>query len=153
MTFQEFRIRRNPDCPLCGDQPTINQLIDYQQFCGVRGEEPAAPAAGEGQFETTVEELKRRLERNEHVFILDVRNPEEYQICRIPGSTLLPLPELAQRYRQLDPQRELIVHCKSGMRSLKATQFLREKGFQKVKNLKGGILAWADKVDPTMPKY
>jgi len=153
MTFQEFKVRRNPQCPMCGDQPTITKLIDYDQFCGIRGEEAPAPATAENQWETTVEELKRRLDRHEDLFILDVRNPEEYQICRIPGSTLLPLPQLAQRFGELDPARELIVHCKSGMRSLKATQFLRAQGFRNVKNLKGGILAWADKIDPAMPQY
>ena len=99
------------------------------------------------------EELKKRIDNGENVFILDVRNPEEYQICRIPGSTLLPLPALPQRFRELDPERDMVVHCKSGMRSAKAIQFLREQGFRKLTNLKGGILAWADKVDPGMMKY
>ena len=103
--------------------------------------------------EVTAEELKRRLDRGEDLFILDVRNPPEFQICRIPGSTLLPLPELPQRFGELDPNRELVVHCKSGMRSAKAIEFLRQQGFTKLKNLKGGILAWADKVDPGMPRY
>jgi adenylyltransferase/sulfurtransferase len=152
MSFQEFKVRRNPRCPLCGDRPSITKLIDYEQFCGLRGQEPS-PTAAETSWETTVEELKGRLDRHENVFILDVRNPEEYQICRIPGSTLIPLPELPRRFRELDRDRELIVHCKSGMRSLKATQFLRQQGFEKVKNLKGGIHAWAEKIDPTMPKY
>ena len=153
MTFQQFKVRRNPKCPLCGDHPTITKLIDYEQFCGIRGEEPASAPVSNNQWETTVEELKRRLDRHDNVFILDVRNPEEYQICRIPGSTLIPLPELPRRFQELDRNRELIVHCKSGMRSLKATQFLRQQGFSNVKNLKGGILAWADKIDPTVPKY
>jgi sulfur-carrier protein adenylyltransferase/sulfurtransferase len=152
MSFQEFKVRRNPRCPVCGDRPTITQLIDYEQFCGMRGQEAPAPA-GEVSGETTVEELKHRLDRQEKVFILDVRNPEEYQICRIPGSQLIPLPELPRRFQELDPGSEIIVHCKSGMRSLKAQGFLRQQGFQKVVNLKGGILAWADKVDRTMPKY
>jgi adenylyltransferase/sulfurtransferase len=152
MSFREFKVRRNPKCPMCGDNPTIKQLIDYDQFCGVRGQEAPAPAASAGS-ETTPEELKKRLDRGEAVFILDVRNPEEYQICRIPGSTLVPLPSLPQRVGELDRGRELVVHCKSGMRSAKAIAFLREQGFTKLVNLKGGILAWADKVDPTMPKY
>jgi adenylyltransferase/sulfurtransferase len=153
MKFQEFKVRRNPKCPMCGDQPTITQLIDYEQFCGIRGQEqgPAAPA--ESQWEITVEELKRRLDQNDKVFILDVRNPEEFQICRIPGSTLLPLPELPQRFKELNPDQEMVIHCKSGMRSLKATNFLRQQGFQKIKNLKGGILAWAEMIDPSVPKY
>jgi adenylyltransferase/sulfurtransferase len=152
MTFQEFKVRRNPRCPLCGDHPTITKLIDYEQFCGVRGQEPA-PAATGGEWETTVEELKARLDRRDKVFILDVRNPEEYQICRIPGSTLIPLGELSHRFQELDRESELVVHCKSGMRSARAVQFLREQGFRKLKNLKGGVLAWADRIDPNMPKY
>jgi sulfur-carrier protein adenylyltransferase/sulfurtransferase len=153
MTFQEFKVRRNPRCPVCGDNPSITQLIDYEQFCGLRGQEAPGPTAFDNQSETTVEELKRRLDQHEKVFILDVRNPEEYQICRIPGSTLIPLPELPKRFRELDQEREIIVHCKSGMRSLKAQQFLRGQGFRAIKNLKGGILAWAEKIDPNMPRY
>ena len=152
MKFQEFKVRRNPKCPVCGDRPTITKLIDYEQFCGVRGQEAPAPAA-DGQSETTVEEVKRRLDAHEDLFILDVRNPEEYQLCRIPGSKLIPLPELPRRFQELDKSREIIIHCKSGMRSLKAQHFLREKGFQNTKNLKGGILAWAEKIDPRMPRY
>jgi adenylyltransferase/sulfurtransferase len=150
MTFREFKVRRNPRCPICGETPTIKQLIDYEQFCGVRGQEAPAPAAG---AELTVEELKKRIDRGEDLCILDVRNPEEFQICRIPGSTLIPLPSLPQRLGELDSGRELIVHCKSGMRSQKAIQLLREKGFRNLKNLKGGILAWAERIDPGMPRY
>jgi adenylyltransferase/sulfurtransferase len=119
----------------------------------VRGEEAPAPAAAGGLAEITVEELKGRLDRGERVFILDVRNPEEYEICRIPGSTLLPLPALPQRFRELDAGRETVVHCKSGMRSQKAIAFLRQQGFTKLTNLNGGILAWADRIDPSLPKY
>jgi molybdopterin/thiamine biosynthesis adenylyltransferase/rhodanese-related sulfurtransferase len=150
MSFQEFKVRRNPRCPLCGDQPTITALIDYDQFCGVRGQEPA-PVAAEGDI--TVEELHQRLERGETPFILDVRNPEEYQICRLPGSQLVPLPELGQRLGELDRGREMVVHCKSGMRSAKAIGVLRQHGFTKLRNLKGGILAWAERIDRQMPKY
>jgi sulfur-carrier protein adenylyltransferase/sulfurtransferase len=153
MSFREFRVRRNPKCPICGERPTITGLIDYEQFCGVRGEEAPPPAAAGGPAEITVEELKGRLDRGERVFILDVRNPEEYEICRIPGSTLLPLPSLPQRFRELDAGRETVVHCKSGMRSQKAIGFLRQQGFTKLVNLKGGILAWADRIDPSVPKY
>jgi adenylyltransferase/sulfurtransferase len=153
MKFQEFKVRRNPQCPMCGDKPTITQLIDYEQFCGIRGQEAAAPPTAASDWEITVEELKKRLDRNDKLFILDVRNPEEFQICRIPGSMLLPLPELPQRFKELDPDQEMVIHCKSGMRSLKATNFLRQQGFRNVKNLKGGILAWADRIDPSVPKY
>ena len=153
MQFQEFKVRRNPKCPMCGENPTITKLIDYEQFCGMRGQEAPAPAAGDNQTETTVDDLKRRLDSGEKLFVLDVRNPEEYQICKIPGSMLIPLPQLPQRFQELDKDREIIIHCKSGMRSLKAQQFLRGQGFQKTKNLKGGILAWADRIDHSMPKY
>ncbi len=150
MTFREFKVRRNPKCPICGDHPTITRLIDYEQFCGVRGQEaPAASVDGE----TTVEELKARLDRGEKVFILDVRNPEEVQICRIPGTMVIPLPELPRRYQELDRNQEMVVHCKSGVRSAKAIAFLRQQGFTRLKNLKGGILAWADRIDRTMAKY
>jgi molybdopterin/thiamine biosynthesis adenylyltransferase/rhodanese-related sulfurtransferase len=151
MSFQEFKIRRNSKCPMCGDQPTITKLIDYEQFCGLRGQESAAPVSEDGQI--TAEDLHERLEKGEKILILDVRNPEEYQICRIAGSKLLPLPELPRRFDELDRHQEMVVHCKSGVRSQKAIQFLRQQGFQHLKNLKGGILAWADKVDRTMPKY
>jgi molybdopterin/thiamine biosynthesis adenylyltransferase/rhodanese-related sulfurtransferase len=153
MTFQEFKVRRNPKCPVCGENPSVTKLIDYEQFCGLRGQEGVVSATADNESETTVEELKGRLDRHENLFILDVRNPEEFQICRIPGSTLIPLPQLPQRFGELEREREIIVHCKSGMRSLKAQQFLRGQGFRAIKNLKGGILAWADKIDPNMPKY
>jgi molybdopterin/thiamine biosynthesis adenylyltransferase/rhodanese-related sulfurtransferase len=151
MSFREFRVRRNPCCPICGDNPSIKQLIDYEQFCGVRGEPAPAPAAAGGEI--TVEELKVRLDRGDDLFILDVRNPEEFQICRLEGSTLIPLPVLAQRFGELDRDKEMVVHCKSGMRSQRAIGFLRTQGFTRLANLKGGILAWADRIDPAMPKY
>ncbi len=150
MSFREFRVRRNPKCPVCGDSPTIRQLIDYEEFCGLRRH--AVPAAATGG-EISVEELKQRLDRGEKVFILDVRNQPEYQICRLPGSTLVPLPDLPNRWQELDPEQEMVVHCKSGMRSAKAIAFLRQQGFHNLRNLTGGILAWAEKIDRTMPTY
>jgi adenylyltransferase/sulfurtransferase len=152
MSFQEFKVRRNPRCPLCGDKPSITALIDYDQFCGVRGQE-TQPSVTEQGGEITPEELHRQVQEGKAPFILDVRNPEEFQICRIPGSQLLPLPQLQQRIGELDKGREMVVHCKSGMRSAKAIAFLKQQGFTKLKNLKGGILAWAERVDRTMPKY
>ncbi len=152
MSFQEFKVRRNPKCPMCGDHPTITQLIDYEQFCGVRGQEaPAAPT--NSMAEMTAAQLKQRLDRGEALYVLDVRNPEEFQICRIPGSTLLPLPELARRFAEVPRDRDVVVHCKSGMRSAKAIALLKQQGFTKLMNLKGGILAWAEQVDPGMPRY
>ena len=152
MTFKTFKVRRNPKCPICGDRPTITSLIDYEQFCGVHPPQPASTGAGMSP-DLTVDELKQRLDRGEKVFILDVRNPPEFAICRIAGSTPLPLPELPQRFRELDSDKEIVVHCKSGMRSAKAVAFLREQGFTNVRNLTGGILEWAAKIDKTMPTY
>jgi adenylyltransferase/sulfurtransferase len=151
MSFQEFKIRRNLKCPLCGDKPTITKLVDYGQFCGVRGQESAVEKRGFKEID--VEGFKHRLDKNENIFVLDVRNPEEFEICRLEGSTLIPLADLPQRFGELDRGREIVVHCRSGVRSLKAAHFLSEHGFKNVSNLRGGILAWADKIDPTMPKY
>ena len=110
-------------------------------------------ARAAADFDTTVEELKQRIDRREQVFILDVREPQEYQICRIPGSTLIPLGDLPRHLHELDGRGDIVVHCKTGARSARAVSLLREAGFQGAKNLKGGILAWIDKVDPTQPKY
>jgi rhodanese-related sulfurtransferase len=153
MRFQEFKVRRNPRCPMCGESPTIKQLIDYNQFCGVRGEETPSIPSADAPGEIDVTELKHRLDKHEPLFILDVRNPEEYQICCLAGSTLIPLSELPSRYHELDREREIVVHCRSGVRSLKAQHFLQQQGFKRVTNLKGGILAWADRIDRSMPKY
>jgi sulfur-carrier protein adenylyltransferase/sulfurtransferase len=149
MKFRELKLRKNPECPVCGLHPTINELIDYQEFCGIRGEEaPVSTAIPEIQ----PEELKQRLDAGEDIFILDVREPHEYQICNLNGH-LIPLGDLPKRMNELDSSREIVAHCRSGVRSGKAVDFLRQAGFRKVKNLAGGILAWADRVDPKMPKY
>ncbi|MBZ5628521.1 MAG: molybdopterin-synthase adenylyltransferase MoeB [Acidobacteriia bacterium] len=150
MKFRELKLRKNPDCPVCGPHRTITQLIDYNEFCGIRGEEK--PVAESNLPEITVEELNRRQDAGEDIFVLDVREPHEYQICNLRGY-LIPLGDLAKRVHELDSSREIVAHCKMGGRSAKAVDFLRQAGFAKVKNLKGGILAWADRVDPTMPKY
>jgi adenylyltransferase/sulfurtransferase len=152
MKFRELRVRRNPECPLCGEDPTIRQLIDYEQFCGIRGDEPAGPQLGSA-WETSVEDLHARLARGDDPFILDVRNPEEWQICHLDRATLIPLAELPARVHELDSAREIVVHCKSGMRSAKAVQFLREAGFRKIQSLRGGIIEWARKIDPALPSY
>jgi sulfur-carrier protein adenylyltransferase/sulfurtransferase len=153
MSFQEFKVRRNPKCPICGDKPTITQLIDYEQFCGMSGHGQAALVSQQTTGEITVEDLHIRLQRGDAVVVYDVRNVEEFQICHIPGSRLLPLPELSLRFQEVPKDQEIVVHCKSGMRSAKAIAFLREKGYDRLLNLKGGILAWADKIDRTMAKY
>jgi adenylyltransferase/sulfurtransferase len=150
MRFRELRLRRNPDCPVCGERPTIRQLIDYEEFCGIRGEE--APARVTDVPEIAPRELYQRLQRGEDIFILDVREPHEYQICNL-GGYLIPLGELPRRVHELDTARTIVAHCRSGKRSAEAVDFLRRVGFTRVWNLRGGILAWADEVDPTVPKY
>jgi sulfur-carrier protein adenylyltransferase/sulfurtransferase len=150
MKFRELKLRKNPACPVCGEHRTITGLIDYYEFCGVRGEE--GPAPNVQVPEITPRELKSRLDRGDDLFILDVREPHEYQICNLKGN-LIPLGELPRRVHELDSSREIIAHCRSGKRSAEAVDFLRKAGFRKILNLKGGILAWSDEVDPTVPKY
>ena len=150
MKFRELKLRKNPDCPACGPHPTVTKLIDYNEFCGIRGEEK--PVTDTGISEMQVEELKRRLDAGDNLFVLDVREPHEYQICNI-GGHLIPLGDLPKRVNELDSSREIVAHCRSGVRSAKAVGFLQQAGFKKVHNLAGGILAWADRVDPKMPKY
>jgi adenylyltransferase/sulfurtransferase len=150
MKFRELKLRKNPDCPMCGKNRTIHQLIDYFEFCGVRGEE--APAPDLKVPEMTPRELKARLDRGDDLYILDVREPHEYQICNIKGH-LVPLGELPRRVHELDSSREIVAHCRSGKRSAEAVDFLRKAGFRKIHNLTGGILAWSDEVDPSVPKY
>jgi adenylyltransferase/sulfurtransferase len=160
MKFRELKLRKDPECPVCGDHPTVTTLIDYEQFCGMRPE-PAALGSAAAQttgatvsdWEITPVELKKKLDAGETPFILDVREPNEYQINKIAGSTLIPLGELPRRYQELPRDREIITQCKMGGRSAKAQDFLKSVGFTNVKNLRGGILEWIDKVDPTQPKY
>lgn len=147
MRFRELKLRKSPDCPVCGDTPTIRELIDYNQFCGVREETGTRDMA-----DITPEELKRRLDAGDDLFVLDVREPHEYQISNI-GGHLIPLNDLPKRVDELDSTREIVVHCKMGGRSAKAVEFLRTAGFPKVHNLAGGINAWAERIDPKMPKY
>ncbi len=152
MKFRELKLRKNPDCPMCGTNPTITKLIDYHQFCGIP-QHPPEPEPGVSENEIEVTALKTKMDRSDPFFLLDVREVHEFQICRIPGSTLIPLGELPKRVSELNSAADIIVHCKSGVRSAKACDFLRQTGFKKVKNVKGGILAWSDKVDPSIPKY
>jgi molybdopterin/thiamine biosynthesis adenylyltransferase/rhodanese-related sulfurtransferase len=150
MKFRELKLRKNHECPACGDHPTVTKLIDYAEFCGIRGEE--APAMPTTVPEITPRELKTRLDRGDDIYILDVREPHEYQICNL-GGHLIPLGELSRRVHELDSSREIVAHCRSGKRSAEASEFLRKAGFRKIWNLKGGILAWSDEVDPSVPKY
>jgi len=151
MKFRELKLRKNPECPVCGEHPTVTKLIDYAEFCGVRGEEgPVATMTNVP--EVTPRELKARLDRGDDLFILDVREPHEYQICNLQGH-LIPLGELSRRVHELDSSKEIVAHCRSGKRSADAVEFLQKAGFRKIWNLKGGILAWSDEVDPSVPKY
>jgi adenylyltransferase/sulfurtransferase len=153
MKFRELKLRKNPECPMCGTNPTIHELIDYEQFCGIPQQQAEPETKGMSEWEIDPVGLKQRLDNKEDVFILDVREPHEYDICRLEGSTLIPLGELPKRVNELNSADDIVVHCRSGVRSGKAVDFLRKAGFRKVKNLTGGILAWSDQVDPSMPKY
>jgi adenylyltransferase/sulfurtransferase len=151
MQFRELKLRRDPQCPLCGEHPVITQLIDYQTFCGVP---PPSTIPTMHPDEVTVHELKRALDDPKlGIQVLDVREPDEYRIARINGARLVPLSTLPQRLTELDPDQPYYLHCKAGGRSMKALAFLRERGFKHLKSVKGGIAAWSDEIDPTVPKY
>jgi adenylyltransferase/sulfurtransferase len=150
MRFRELRLRKDPQCPICSEHRTIHKLIDYNQFCGVSTEpEEKLPS----DWEIDPVQLKAILDKGEPLYLLDVREPHEWQICRIPEAHLIPLGQLASRMNQLNSADNIVAYCRSGVRSGKAVDLLRKSGFQKIKNLTGGILAWSDKVDPSVPKY
>jgi len=156
MKFRELKLRKDPACPLCGDKKTITQLIDYEQFCGMKVEDTQTQEkAFDAATEVNALQLKVILDEKQDVFVLDVREPNEWQIAKIPGTTLLPLSELPQRWRELSAYKDkpMVVHCKSGVRSKKAIAFLQTQGFTKMRNMAGGILGWSDQVDPSVPKY
>jgi len=151
MKFQELKLRRDPKCPICGDNPTIKELIDYEVFCGIP-ETPVNPGANPD--EVTVQEMKRALDNPSlNIKVLDVRDPDEYEISHIKGVPQIPLGDLPKRFTELDPNQQYYLHCKSGVRSMKALNFLREQGFKYLKSVKGGINAWADEIDHNVPKY
>ena len=150
MKFRELKLRKNSECPACGTHPTITKLIDYEQFCGIRGEEHVVSTKVP---EISAPEVKKMMDEKKPFVLVDVREPHEFQICRIPGSILIPLGEVPKRMNELNSADDIVVHCRSGMRSAQAVEFLMKAGFRKIHNLKGGVLAWADEVDPTMPKY
>lgn len=150
MRFRELKLRRDRDCPVCGDHPTVTKLIDYQEFCGVRPQ-PVQATAAEGVIDPR--EVKEKLDRGDNFVLVDVREPHEYQIARIPGSRLIPLGDLPKNLGELDTEADIVAHCKSGARSQKAVDLMKQNGFKHVRNMTGGILAWSDKVDPMVPKY
>jgi len=152
MRFRELKLRKNPECPVCGPNPTVTKLIDYQQFCGIAPETPQEKAVKNGIPQLTVKELKRRLDAGEDVQLIDVREPFEYQIAQI-GGKLIPLNDVPNRLAEIDRDREVVVQCKSGGRSQRIAEFLQQAGYPRVVNLAGGILAWSDEIDPKVPKY
>ncbi|HZP05852.1 MAG TPA: molybdopterin-synthase adenylyltransferase MoeB [Terracidiphilus sp.] len=152
MRFRELKLRKNPECPVCGVNPTVTQLIDYQQFCGIKAETPQEKAVKNGIPQMSVQQLKQRLDAGDDLLVLDVREPFEYQIANI-GGKLIPQGEVPQRLAEIDRDREVVVQCKSGGRSQRIAEFLAQSGYTKVSNLAGGILAWADQIDPKVPKY
>jgi adenylyltransferase/sulfurtransferase len=152
MRFRELKLRKNTECPACGEHRTITKLIDYQQFCGIPQQAPKQESkVTEGEIEVT--EVKEKMDRGDKFVLIDVREPHEYQICNIPGAKLIPLGEIGKRLDELDKTADIVVHCKSGMRSARACGILKAAGFEHVRNMKGGILAWSDRVDPSVPKY
>ncbi|HEY3628776.1 MAG TPA: molybdopterin-synthase adenylyltransferase MoeB [Terracidiphilus sp.] len=152
MRFRELKLRKNPECPVCGEHPTVTQLIDYQQFCGIVPETPQESSVKNGIPQISVKELKRRLDAGEDVQLIDVREPYEYQIAQI-GGKLIPQNDVPQRLAEIDRNREVVVHCRSGARSQRIAEFLKQNGYPQVANLAGGILAWSDEVDPKVQKY
>jgi adenylyltransferase/sulfurtransferase len=156
MNFRQLRLRKDPACPVCGEHPSITELIDYEEFCGLKPPPQISSQAEQTQplEEITATELKRRLDRGDDLQIIDVREPNEYQIARLANSKLIPLGQIVERSSEVAPEREIIVHCKLGGRSAKAIEALRSAGFKgRLVNLKGGITAWSDEVDASVPKY
>jgi adenylyltransferase/sulfurtransferase len=151
MTFRTLKARKDPHCPICGPNPSIRTLIDYEAFCGLEAESLDRPALAE--LEIAPEDLRKRIDRGEELVLLDVREPQEWEISRIPGATFISLSRLPYALGELSTADEIVAYCRSGVRSRKALQLLHESGFRKVRNLTGGINAWAEKVDPSIPRY
>ncbi|MBI2265393.1 MAG: molybdopterin-synthase adenylyltransferase MoeB, partial [Armatimonadetes bacterium] len=152
MKFRELRLRKNPNCSICGENPVIRGLIDYDEFCGI-SRESEETTSDVVEFQITPLQLKAKMDRGEHPVVIDVREPHEYAICKLPGSRLIPLHTLPEHLHEFSTADEIVVHCRSGGRSAKAVELLRQAGHRKVKNLAGGILRWSDEVDPTVTKY
>ena len=152
MSFDFVKLRKNPKCKICGSQPEVTSLIDYDALCGVPGRDHDEGSAGDG-WDVSATELAERIRSNGHLRLLDVREPHELEISHLEGATLIPLGQLASRLSELNSAEEMVVFCKGGTRSARALDLLRSAGFRKVKNLKGGINAWAKEVDPSMPVY
>jgi molybdopterin/thiamine biosynthesis adenylyltransferase/rhodanese-related sulfurtransferase len=152
MRFRELKLRKNPECPVCGEHPTVTQLIDYQQFCGIAPPTSEEKAVKNGIPQISVQELKQRIDAGDNIFVLDVREPYEYQIANL-GGTLIPMNDVPRRLDEIDRNREIVVHCLVGGRSQRVAEFLKQNGYERVSNLTGGIKAWSEQIDPSMPKY
>jgi molybdopterin/thiamine biosynthesis adenylyltransferase/rhodanese-related sulfurtransferase len=151
MKFRELKLRRDPECPVCGDHPTIKELIDYEQFCGIPEDRTVRAANPD---EVSVQEMKKALDDPKlGIKLLDVRDPFEYEIAHVNDVPLIPMGELSQRFTELDPNSQYYIYCKTGIRSLKAVEFLKEQGFKYTKSVKGGIDAWSDEIDHSVPRY
>jgi adenylyltransferase/sulfurtransferase len=153
MKFRELKLKKDPNCPVCGANPTVTALIDYQEFCGVPKTSEPATEENLASDEISPAQVKARMARGEDFLLIDVREPHEYQIAKIEGAKLIPLGTLESRLGELDPDADIVVHCKMGGRSAKAQDLMYANGFTNVKNMVGGILRWADEVDPTVSKY
>ncbi len=153
MKFRELKLRKDPKCPICGDNPTVTELIDYNQFCGMPDAQEQEAAAGSGNGNISAPEVKTRLDRKDEFTLIDVREPHEWEICHIEGARLIPLGELEDHLGEFDEEDDIVVHCKMGGRSAQAQDILLANGFENVLNMEGGILAWSDLVDSSVPKY
>ncbi len=149
MSFREFKIQKNKDCPVCGENPTVRELIDYEGFCGITPERTHM----EEELQVTPEAVQERLRKGDSLMLLDVREPVEYAICKLPNSKLIPLGQLPDRVNELDSAQDIIMYCHVGARSLQAAQFMREAGFKRVWSMKGGIEAWSERIDSSVPRY
>jgi sulfur-carrier protein adenylyltransferase/sulfurtransferase len=152
MRFRELKLRKNPECPVCGENPTVKELIDYEHFCGIVPESKEEKSVKNGVPQLSVKDLKQRIDAGEEVFILDVREPYEYQIAQI-GGKLIPQNDVPQRLAEIPRDREIVVQCRSGARSQRIAELLKQSGYSQVVNLAGGILAWSDEIDPKVQKY
>ncbi|KAF0250592.1 MAG: adenylyltransferase and sulfurtransferase [bacterium] len=159
MKFKELKIHKNINCAICGEKPTITGLIDYKEFCGVPNEDRGNTSHSNhsnlvaGDYEITPQELKEKFDKSQDILVLDVRELAEYEICRIPNATLVPIGELFEKLTELDKNTEIVVYCKLGIRTSRAIHMLRDAGFNKAKGLIGGINLWAQKIDTDMPRY
>lgn len=155
MQFRNLKLRKDPNCPLCGEHPTVKELIDYEMFCGMKVEETQTKEVSVKKDEIDALGLKVKMDEKQDFVLVDVREQNEYDMARIPGSILIPLPQLPNRFHELDKYKgkEIVVHCKMGGRSAKAITFLKQQGFDNLVNVAGGITGWSDQVDPSVPKY